>query len=275
MSTKLNKKNYYTIKNRYLSNSKISDYLKDPEYFKEKHIDGTWEKPELTDALIIGSAVDMWLTEGKMKFKSTYYEVSRRNKNDNKIPYEYQLNPTMYKNIERMCSKVRKKTIFKQLRGFNKQEIISCKMDIGKHFTGLCGIPDWFKLSDDETYCVIVDLKTAKTVNETKYHYHCLDYGYYRQQAVYQIILSANNPFIQNFASYHVVVEKDTDKIFNVRVFRLNQKRIEFEKQFVMDIVDKIKNDKNFKSPECSFDSASEIGGLEENKLSDGWVEEN
>ena len=39
---KLTHDNYFTLKNKYISNSKISDYLKDPSYYKAKHIDDNY-----------------------------------------------------------------------------------------------------------------------------------------------------------------------------------------------------------------------------------------
>ena len=57
---KINAKNYYSV-NGYLSNSKIGDWLRDPYYFYQKHVLGTIPNKQ-TAAMLIGNAVDEWLT---------------------------------------------------------------------------------------------------------------------------------------------------------------------------------------------------------------------
>ena len=41
---KINKKNYFSIKNQYLSNSRLGDFLKCKRFFFELHIAGTKKK---------------------------------------------------------------------------------------------------------------------------------------------------------------------------------------------------------------------------------------
>ena len=77
--TKLTKRTYFTAKNKYISNSKIGDWLKDKRFFYEKHVLGTVEKKD-SAAFRIGSAVDTFVTVGEKQFHEKYIPVARRSK---------------------------------------------------------------------------------------------------------------------------------------------------------------------------------------------------
>ena len=64
---RITKANYFKAANGVLSTSKIKDYLLDPNYFYRKHVLGEFP-PKITDALIMGSAIDLWLTDSYEKF---------------------------------------------------------------------------------------------------------------------------------------------------------------------------------------------------------------
>ena len=70
---KLTHNNYFTTENNYLSNSKIRDFLKDPDYFYKRHVTGeiTFEP---TPSMKIGSAVDLYLTGSPAAFRKAYQE---------------------------------------------------------------------------------------------------------------------------------------------------------------------------------------------------------
>lgn len=269
----LTEENYFTIENRYLSNSKISDWLKDDKvYFKKKHITGeiVWQ---VTDPMIIGSAVDTRLTISKKAFEEQYLMVTRRSKT-NKTPWRYQLNDTMAKNIDGMCKKLEATTILKDLQAnFESQKIIAVPMRLGPHFNGLCGIPDWYRIeenkNDNQIVIKIVDLKTTESADPYKYHWKCINYGYYRQQAIYQMMLEkVNEKLINNrevfFESHHLVTEKDSDSIFNPYLFRLDQNRIEKEKEDLLITINEISKERDFAPVDLTWADERPIGGLDE-----------
>jgi len=256
--TKLTQRNYFTTKNQYLSNSKLKDYAKDKHYFYQKHVLGNIEQKK-TDALFIGSAVDCWLTSGEKKFREKYYIVSRRTTNS--PDYEFQLNQTMYDSVEKMCRKIESQTAYTQLRGFKAQQILQVDRKIGI-FEGLCGIPDWFKVKDD--HCIIVDLKTAENALQTKYHYKCLEYGYYQQQAMYRILVQANYPEVKIFEHRHLVVEKDPDGINNVFVYKLSEARVLEEVDEIEKLLLEIAEEKKFLPRNVSWDDVITIGEINE-----------
>lgn len=254
---KLTKSNYFTIRNKYITNSKITDWFKDKNYLYRKHVLG--EVPEkITDAMLIGKAVDLWLTDSEKAFREKFIKVSRRNLQDPPKDY-YELPISQYEKVEVMCQKIQQQKIFKQLKGFHKQKILQTDMPLGL-FEGYAGIPDWFKIKDKTA--IIVDLKTAPSIVPAKYYYHCLDYNYFRQQAMYQILVKDNFKEVEEFISYHIVFEKDTDDIFDVGIFVLDQERIEKEKQIINAVLFDISNERKFLPKDISFADALPLGSL-------------
>ena len=253
---------YFEPGNNLLSGSKIKDYIKDKEFFYKKHIAGEIETP-ITDALIIGSAVDCWLSEGRKIFDEKYIVFGKGTKRNKAHPdFKHHLTETIYNQIVAMCTKAEKQPAFHDLADYEKQIILKAKMNLGVHFKYLSGIPDWFKVDGDT--CIIVDLKTAQSASNFKYHYHCLEFGYYFQQAVYQYLLKKLNPGIEKFVSKHWVIEKDRDDIYNSYTFNLSQARIDKEKEKLEIILDDIKKEKDFTPRVTSWEDAESIGLLEE-----------
>jgi len=253
--------NYFTPENKYLSNSKVSDWLKDKEYFYKKHITGEIASP-VSDAMVIGSATDDWLTLSKTAFDRNYTVVTRRSRLKSETPWRYQLTNTMYTLIENMCTNAEASPALKQLRDekYIAQEILQADLDL-THFEGLCGIPDWYRI--DSGLCTVVDLKTAQSADPTKYHYKCLDLGYYRQAAFYQILLQKKYK-VTDFESRHLVIEKDPDGINHVRTFVLDQDRIEDEKENLFKIFEDIKKEQDFHRATATWEDAIRIGEVYE-----------
>lgn len=266
---KLTKRNYFTIRNKYITNSKITDWLKDKNYFYRKHVLG--EIPQkVTDSMVIGKAVDTWLTEGEKKFRDNFIAVTRRNLSNPPDDYT-ELPMNQYAMVEKICRRVEQIQAFKELKGFKKQKILQYDMDLGI-FEGIAGIPDWYKIVDNELG-IIVDLKTAPSIIPIRYYRHCYDYGYFRQQAMYQMLLeyTAN---IKKFESYHIVVEKDPDEIFDVAIFKLNQNIIEDKKKEINQILADIKKERRFLPKNISFADAIDLGNSYETiQAPEGFVE--
>ena len=253
---------YFTIKNRYLSNSRIGDFIKDKHYFYQKHIEGSVEQRR-TDAMLIGGAVDCWLTKGRKCFEGEYIVVSRRNLKSPPLNV-IELNQTQMEEITRICVNVEAQDAFKALAGHNTQQILTMPMDLGTHFVGLCGIPDWFKV--DGKTAVITDLKTAERAdNVVKYFYHCLDYSYFRQAAIYAILVKYNFKEVENVTFRHITVQKDSDHIYKVFTFILDAERIAMERENVLtNILPAIAQEKEFKPSNVKWSDAQIIGSLNE-----------
>lgn len=254
MAIQLTEDNYY-LPNKYLTNSKIRDWLKSKHYFYQKHIEGSIPK-KTTDAMLRGSAVDCWLTEGRDVFDAKYIPVARRNLK-NPPDTHTELTLSLYEDVVAICERVESLTAYKELEGFDAQVIYQHDTSIGI-FDGLAGKPDWVKINGN--HAIIVDLKTASTIEPSKYLYHCFDYDYFRAQAMYQNLLKVNHPEVETIESYHFVVEVDPDNIFNAKVFKLNQEQIEQEKDWLADfIANEVANETEFKKSDVSFSNAIEI----------------
>lgn len=250
---KLTKLNYFTNKNNYISNSKLSDYKKSPRYFYELHVLGTRTKEE-SDALIIGKAVDCWLTGGgRAEFEKRYIKVARRSKDPQGLMIE--LTSSAYDDVVAMCEAVEQTAAYKELKGFKTQQILQWDKPIGKLFAGICGIPDWIKIDKKNMSCEITDLKTARTISRDRYYYHAVEFSYFRQQALYQMLVEYNTG-IKEFVSKHLVVEKDSDKIFNTATFILDQNIIEDEKTEIKRLLAEIAIRDDFTNDIVSFKTA-------------------
>jgi len=251
--------NYFSIDNKHISNSKISDWLKDKNFFQRKHILGEIKQVE-TQPLRIGKAVDCWLTSGKNVFDKNYIAVSRRNlKNP---PEDYiELPMKEYEAIQNMCEIVEKQQAFQDLKDYRRQIILKKNIDGLGIWKGICGIPDFLKIDGDNA--IIVDLKTSTTIEPVAYHYHCLKYGYYRQLAMYSLLVEYCYE-ITNIECKHFVVEKDTDGIFNCQTFTLDAERIENEKETILNAIQEIGDEKDFNIKNVGWNDSIPIGEIEE-----------
>ena len=253
----LTHKNYHSDENTYLSNSKINDYLKDPRYFKEKHIDKTLVE-EPTDALILGQAVDTYLFYGKKKFEQMFKPVARR---DKKLQTSFiQLNQTQYTDVLSMVSAVQQTSAWRELKQYDTQRVFAIKVDVGKHFTGLCGMLDTFYHDTKTNIAYIVDLKTAKTIDPKSYFWHCRSYGYFRQMAMYSILVE-HTLAPKKIVYRHLTVEKDPQGLHHVQTFEFHEQLIEDAKKELLSTIQDIKNDTEFARPDASFEFPILIGG--------------
>jgi hypothetical protein len=250
---KLTTKNYHSPDNNYLTNSKINDYIRDPYYFYQKHILRTVVE-EKSDALIVGSAVDTYIFSGKAKFNRLFKVVARRNKAEPPEGYT-ELTQGQYEEIIQIVSRIKDQEIMKELKNFKKQVILFSTNENGKWFSGLAGMLDWLHVSEDGKEGCIVDLKTSNTIDPNKYYWHCRDYGYFRQMAMYQgLVLSTYG--IPNVPCYHLVVEKDSLGIYNPALFKISQEDIDNAKDELINIYTEIETTEEFKKKNVNFGDA-------------------
>jgi hypothetical protein len=255
---------YHSLDNRYLTNSRIGDLLKDKQFFKERHITG--ERPGIveTDALKVGKAVDTYIFDGEKAFREKFIAVTRRN-HKNPPTSVTELTEKQYNDIDAMANVLLAQPAIKELENHRKQEIITMDMDLGDHFCGLAAIPDWWTIEGDTA--IITDLKTSYETDENKYHWKCISYGYYRQMAVMAIIIKNNHPEVKNFVYRHITIEKDKDSIFTPFAFVLANEQIEAQEQYILnDILPTIKQEKDFLPHIAEWKTASVIGAIEEYK---------
>ncbi len=260
---------YYSVNNRILTQSKVKDFLKDPEYFYKKHITGEISK-SVSDAMIVGNAIDCWITEGKNAYRKKYYVPKKDNGNPanrdkNASDYIYQLTPAMEEMVREICEKVEEEPVYHDLlKNYERQKKLVVKDDnLGPYFDYLAGIPDFIKFKDDK--CIIVDYKTAPSIDSKSYYYKCYDLGYFLQQAMYQMLVEKLYPEITEFESYHFVTAKDNDAIYQSQIFYMNQHLIEIEKRHLeMEIYYHLAQKESFGRNLAGWHRAIMLGGNNE-----------
>lgn len=251
--------NYYSSGNRMLTQSKIKDFDKDPNYFYKKHITGEIEEKK-TDTLRVGSAVDCWLTESRKAFENKYY-VPEGNRKSQADDYDFQLTDNMYKEIVGLCEAVERLTIYTDImKEYDSQVILYKKCKIGEHFDALAGIPDWIKIDTNNKKCSIIDYKTTQSIVPQKYYFTCIDYGYFLQQAMYQKLVSMMYPQIKEFESWNLATEKDPKGIYKTGLFLLSQDRIKLETIRLDKLIEEIKEEKKFSIADLTWDNYEVIG---------------
>jgi len=216
----------------------MSDYLRCPEYFYKKHITRELSPPP-TDPMIVGSAVDHYLTRGKESFKEAYEVVSRRTRNET---YRYQLTPSMNRKIRAVATAVEKQPAYQGLESHEKQLMLSMDTKIGE-FCGLRGILDFCRVSKDKA--IITDLKTTSTPL-SKYKYKINDFNYPMQMAVYGRLVCANYPKVKDIAYRHLVCHVDPDGIYPCGTFSFSSGTIANADTQLDELLGKISKEKYF-----------------------------
>jgi hypothetical protein len=260
----LTKQNYFTTENKFISNSRIGDFLKDKHYFYQKHITGEIENKK-TIPMLVGGAVDTWLTRGKDAFLKEYNILPPKTKRNLKNPPIgiIELTQAQGEEIISICKSVESQDAFKELADHEKQRILTMDMDLGL-FKGICGVPDFFKI--DGKTAILTDLKTAERADSPiKYYYHCLDYSYFRQAAFYKILLRYNFKEVEKITFRHLTVQKDVDQIHKVYTFILDDERISMEEENILtNILPEIAKEKDFLPNNVKWSDARTIGSINE-----------
>jgi hypothetical protein len=256
---RLTKKNYHTRDNQYLSNSKVKEFLRDPYYFYQRFVTGDLVF-EPTPSMRVGSAVDTYLTGSRAQFNKQYQEKVL--KKDNPELFDVQkfldpaglLSPAEFTKVMDIVERVKKLTVYKDIKKeYKAQRILKLDKKLGM-FDGICGIPDWYRVVEDKA--IIIDLKTTASVDERKFKYSCYDFGYFMQQAMYQMLLSSSDNDIKTFKSFILAVE--TTQPYSVRLYELDQKEIEMFKMELTGVLDLIASydAKDFKPKDLTWGDA-------------------
>ena len=159
----LTNENYHSD-NKYLSNSKINDYITCPHYFKRKHIDKDLEITG-TASLKIGSAVDTVLTKGVAEFNKQYqikvlkrdnpelFEEQKENINNVEFVSQSEIDKVL-----EIVKAVKRTDAYKGIENHDKQVVLKHNCEGMGIWAGLKGMLDFLKIDGDKA--VITDLKT-------------------------------------------------------------------------------------------------------------------
>ena len=245
---KLNHKNYFTLANKNISNSKMGDYLRDPYYFYEKHIECSLER-SVTPAMIVGSGVDCILTGSWEDFDKRFQVATPKEELREGVQ---RITKGQYETITKIALSVEKLDAYKAIKVFDSQKILHVEFPDFGMWKGICGIPDWINI--DGNKCTIVDLKTSKTIDPRKFHYHSLEFGYYRQQAFYNIMVALMYPKVTEFENRLIVVENNG--LHRSAVFTMDQEYLEDSYEEINETIQSIVETKTYKPQNLTWKDA-------------------
>jgi hypothetical protein len=263
---KLTAKNYHQP-NKYLTTSKIKDFIIDERYFYEKHVLHTVEE-EKTDAMTTGSMVDVLVMYGSRRFRRDFKIAARRNKADPPAKYT-EVTQAMYDEAVRMAGRVMETKAYKELDKFERQVVLT--MPLGTYmqdnglFCGFSGMLDFLKVDYEGEKAVratIVDLKTAKTIHPIRYYWQTEEFLYWLQAASYVRLVSYNHTIpLSAIDFYHLAVEKDPKDLHHVATFKFDMDKIMENLMHLDRLSELICTKKEFVRRDVSFDDAFILRG--------------
>jgi len=192
-------------KTKNISPSLLKSYIKDPFYMYRKHVlDAIPFKDSA--AMLIGRAVDCYLTESIETFVKLFRPVARRDLKNPPSGYT-EMTVADHDKAVRIASEVAKTEAYKFIieNKFIAQHKVVVPYPCGI-FENLSGIIDWYRV-DEKGVCTIIDLKTTSKIDPDKFKFEMMDYEYYLQLRFYGILLSKLIPEIKSFKYMILAVE--------------------------------------------------------------------
>jgi hypothetical protein len=230
-----------------------------PNYFYRKHILNEIEETS-SDAFLFGGIVDKLLSGEN--FNTKYRIVERRTakaKEEAATFGETLILQSQYDEIIEVANAVEETDAFKYIASKAKnQDILQLEAPINEYFDSLAGRPDFWWIEEDGT-CFIVDLKTSQTADSKRYYWQALGYHYDSQLAMYKMLLEQLHPAIKRFRTFNLVAAKNKD-IYSVELFEFSYDIIDIASQWLMEQIDKIREEKEYKKYNPSFDKPIMFG---------------
>ena len=261
---KLTQDNYFGKENKYLTNSKIGDFLRDKAYFKKKHIDCSLEF-QATPSMIFGKQLDTLLTEGMTAFNQKYQvKVLKR---DDPERFEYQkenaeeLEFITLPQLNHVCAasnSISVQDCYKDLKDHQRQVILQVEVeDKESIWLGYAGMLDFLKIVGNKA--IITDLKTTADIDKVRYHYSCEKYGYYRQMAMYNYLVRQNYPEVTTVEHRHLAVETGSG-LYLVQTFTMDKAKIKEEYDKMQKTIYEILKEEKFAPQNLSWDNSVKLG---------------
>lgn len=256
---KLTPKNYYSEKNIYISNSKVSAYLKSKEYYFNRYITRRI-CPLETPPVKIGKIVDALLTNnGKLPYKIKVLkkddpEEYERQKN---LPDDKLCTKEQFIEAKARAEKIRKEPFWQWYKD-NKAKFQVIWNTVWDGIP-ICGMADIVAGHNNIIY--VDDIKSVssmKVKSPQHWYWNCCDMGYFRQMGVYSKMAALENPG-KKIVCRHIVVTKEMDELYKVFLFNLPSEEIEIGWNEFIETAKRLKNEKDFKDPPLTWDNAEEI----------------
>lgn len=261
---KLTEKTYHSIKNRYITNSRIGDFLECKKRFHDKHVSGIYVA-DPTGPMILGSAVDSIVTGSMAKFNKLFYTADLRKKDEFEQPGKTRLTKQAYEDAINIANKLLSQSAIKELKKHRSQVILTHDTKIGDHFDGYAAMLDWLGFDPSGETAYITDLKTGGLPTAKQWYYKCIDFGYFRQAGMFALLVKFNFPNVKNIIFRHICVEKDSDAIYNCYTYIIDSYTVDVEMNKILSIyTPMIAAEKEFSANDAKWNEAVTVGyGLE------------
>jgi hypothetical protein len=257
---KLTQDNYFSPERPHVSNSQISDYLKDPAFYKARHIDKTIQF-KVTDPMKRGSVVDAMLTQpdnNPYQMKVLKREDPELFELQKQMDDRFLLTPAYWDQAKAIAAHILKQPFWQAgLKDAEFQTVLEGEIEGVK----VCGLTDRIDyLSEGKRR--ITDLKVVSAIkldSPKKWHMNVVEMGYLRQAAIYRYLFSKMSLVpIENIEFCHAVGTQVQEGLCKVQLFKLSPHLMDMAMDEVKAALQGIKK-KKFKSTPVEWDSVIEI----------------
>lgn len=238
---KLTAKNYHSDKNPYLSNSKISLFLKSKEAYAARYITKT-DEGDMSASLLIGRMVDIAFEKGKVSAIDREFVCMDLKTYRESGEERTRVTPDQMDKARRMANVLIYSDLYKDLKEKHTNVDKFFQKVLVDEKRGFAGMLDLLIVNHDTKKIMIIDLKTCSPSgmrNAKSYFYHCLEYSYFRQLAGYMLLVENEYPDYEiDFA--HITIS--SDEYPQVKLFNFDKKLIERELKFIDMMIEQIIN---------------------------------
>ena len=271
----INHENYFTDENFYISNSKVSDFLKSKEYFLKKHISDEIPNPS-SIPMKIGSMVDALLCGEEIPYsiKVLKREDPEEYQRQSDLPEDRIVTQAQFDEAQARVKAITREPFFEEYAKDNRvdrtefQTILLGHIPYGikpnREKIPICGMAD--AITRRRRKAVYIDdfksTSPMKVVNPKTWYWVCHDMGYFRQLAVYKYLFEQTRERLDKrpIICRHIVVTKLQENLYKVHLFVIpNELLIEPWKQFER-TVKAIWEEKDWKDEPVEWKSAIDLG---------------
>ena len=252
---------YRSKENKAITNSKIGDFLKSPDYYKAKWIDGTVTE-EPTPAMLLGSMVDVAVSAGDVNEIYRNYSAKEKGKDPGEKTV---VSAAAYEDAQAIAKNIIAQPFYKAMR---KSKCIWQKPLYAPADAELvvAGIPDAYcaKARWDGGSPALIDLKVTAPMHfasGNKWLWRCRDMRYLQQLALYRhLVASELGVDAEEISCWHVVAGSTFDGKWPVKLFKFDRACIDKAFEEVIGCAHKLFYAKEFKKESVTWSKAEVIG---------------